>query len=53
MKSVIGVGSEKYEAHKGEQAVQQARQSIANSRTETNSNNLSFKDYFNTYMKGE
>lgn len=53
MKSVIGVGNEKYEAHKGEEAVQQARQSIASNRTATDSNNMSFKDYFNTYMKGE
>lgn len=53
MKSVIGVGNEKYEAHKGEDAVRQARQSIASARTETDSNNLSFKDYFNTYMKGK
>ena len=52
MKSVIGVGNEKYEAHKGEEAVQQARESIASNRTATDSNNISFKDYFNTYMKG-
>ena len=52
MKSVIGVGNEKYEAHKGEEAVQQARESIASNRTETDNSNMSFKDYFNTYMKG-
>ena len=52
MKSVIGVGNEKYEAHKGEEAVQQARESIASNRTATDNSNMSFKDYFNTYMKG-
>ena len=52
MKSVIGAGNEKYEAHKGEEAVQQARESIASNRTATDSDNMSFKDYFNKYMKG-
>lgn len=49
----IGVGNEKYEAHKDNEVLQGERAKNVENLQTTNSSEMSYNDYYNKYLKGE